>query len=62
MYSELSDEDEKKTLSKFAFICMLSFDVWVKKTIIENLVDDTLGKKNNTVSSNSSNTKAKKSK
>lgn len=45
LYSELSDEDEKKTLSKFAFICMLSFDVWVKKTIIENLVDDTLGKK-----------------
>ena len=62
LYSELSDEDEKKTLSKFAFICMLSFDVWVKKTIIENLVDDTLGKKKNTVSSNSSNTKAKKSK
>ena len=62
MYSELSDEDEKKTLSKFAFICMLSFDVWVKKTIIENLVDDTLGKKKNTVSSNSSNTKAKKNK
>lgn len=62
LYSELSDEDEKKTLSKFAFICMLSFDVWVKKTIIENLVDDTLGKKKNTVSSNSSNTKAKKNK
>ena len=36
--------------------------VWVKKTIIENLVDDTLGKKKNTVSSNSSNTKAKKNK
>ena len=62
LYSELSDEDEKKTLSKFAFICMLSFDVWVKKTIIENLVDDTLGKKKNTVSSNSSNKKAKKNK
>ena len=47
MYSEVSDVDEKKVLSNFAFICMLSFDVWVKKTIIENIVDDTLGQKKN---------------
>ena len=47
MYSEVSDADEKKVLSNFAFICMLSFDVWVKKTIIENIVDDTLGQKKN---------------
>ncbi len=45
MYADINDEDEKKILSKFAFICMLSFDVWVKKNIIENLVDGTLGKK-----------------
>ena len=47
MYSEVSDADEKKVLSNFAFICMSSFDVWVKKTIIENIVDDTLGQKKN---------------
>ena len=50
MYSEVTDPDEKKVLSKFAFICMLSFDVWVKKTIIENIMDDTLGQKKNSSS------------
>ena len=45
MYADIDDADEKKILSRFAFICMLSFDVWVKKNIIENLVDGTLGKK-----------------
>ncbi len=44
-YSDTKNPEEKKILSKFAFICMLSFDVWVKKTIIENIIDDTLGKK-----------------
>lgn len=44
-YADVKDPGEKDILSKFAFICMLSFDVWVKKTIIENIIDDTLGKK-----------------
>ena len=44
-YADVEDPEEKNILSKFAFICMLSFDVWVKKTIIENIIDDTLGKK-----------------
>lgn len=44
-FSEITDPEEKKLLSTFAFICMLSFDVWVKKNIIENIIDDTLGKK-----------------
>lgn len=44
-YSDVGDDEEKKILSKFAFICMLSFDVWIKKAIIENIIDDTLGKK-----------------
>jgi len=44
-YADVEDPGEKNILSKFAFICMLSFDVWVKKTIIENIIDDTLGKK-----------------
>ena len=32
-------EEEKDFLHKFAFICMLSFDVYVKKQVIENLID-----------------------
>lgn len=45
MYADIEDAEERKILSDFAFICMLSFDVWIKKTIIENIIDDTLGKK-----------------
>ena len=35
----LSD-DELKQLQTFAFICSLSFDVYIKKQIIEKLIDD----------------------
>lgn len=34
-----TDEKEQDFLQKFAFICMLSFDVYVKKQVIENLID-----------------------
>lgn len=44
-FDGITDPEEKKLLSTFAFICMLSFDVWVKKNIIENIIDDTLGTK-----------------
>ncbi|HJD28073.1 MAG TPA: hypothetical protein H9914_03625, partial [Candidatus Blautia avicola] len=37
-FQNVSDE-EKDFLHKFAFICMLSFDVYVKKQVIENLID-----------------------
>ncbi len=45
MYADVEDDEERSILSRFAFICMLSFDVWIKKTIIENIIDDTFGKK-----------------
>ena len=32
-------EEEKETLRTFAFICNLSFDVYVKKQIIEKMID-----------------------
>lgn len=32
--------EHQKFLKKFAFICALSFDVYVKKLIIEKLIDD----------------------
>lgn len=33
-------EDDAKLLHKFAFICMLSFDVYMKKLIIEQTIDE----------------------
>lgn len=33
-------EDEKSALQTFAFLCNLSFDVYVKKQIIEKLIDE----------------------
>ena len=36
---EDAPEDEKAFLQLFSFICMLSFDVYIKKLIIEKVVD-----------------------
>lgn len=33
------DEDDRQDMQLFAFICMLCFDVYVKKSLIENLLD-----------------------
>lgn len=35
-----ADEEEQEFLHLFSFICMLSFDVYVKKLLIEKLIDD----------------------
>lgn len=37
-FADAEDKD-KEFLQQFAFICMLSFDVYVKKQVIENLID-----------------------
>ena len=34
-------EDEADLLRTFSFICMLSYDVYIKKTIIEKMIDHT---------------------
>lgn len=47
-FEEITDEEERSKLTKFAFICMLSFDIWVKKTIIENIVDNKIDSKHKT--------------
>lgn len=36
---ENAPEDDREFLRNFAFICMLSFDVYIKKTMIESLID-----------------------
>lgn len=38
-FSEAAEEDQD-FLKKFSFICLLSFDVYVKKMLIEQLIDD----------------------
>lgn len=38
-FSEL-DEEERKFFQTFSFICMLSYDIYIKKQIIEKLVDE----------------------
>ncbi len=60
-FADVTDEEEKKLLSTFSFICLLSFDVWMKKTIIENLIDDTLGQKKEKTETPTSTKKEKKS-
>lgn len=37
---EDADEEDKDFLKKFSFICLLSFDVYIKKMLIEHLIDD----------------------
>lgn len=39
-FTEIEDEDDREFLQFFALICLLSFDVYTKKNIIENLIDD----------------------
>ena len=44
-FSDVEDEEKRRILTHFSFICMLSFDIWVKKTVIENMIDAKKGKK-----------------
>ena len=43
-FSNVQNEEEREYLHRFAFICMLSFDVYMKKQMIEAMID--LGMKN----------------
>ena len=38
-FADIEDYEERKLLSNFAFICSLSFDIWVKKSVIESIID-----------------------
>lgn len=41
-FSQVELEEDREFLITFSFICMLSFDVYVKKMIIEKLIDEQL--------------------
>ena len=44
-FSGITDEENKEELQLFAFICNLSFDVYLKKTMIEKIIDGLAEKK-----------------
>ena len=41
-FTEVEKEEDREFLETFSFICLLSFDVYVKKMIIEHLIDHRL--------------------
>lgn len=52
-----ASEEEAELLRNFSFICMLSYDVYVKKTLIEKMIDREIAKRDST--SDNSNKKKK---
>lgn len=42
LFPDVKDEKEADFLSRFAFICLLSFDAYLKKQIVERMIDETL--------------------
>lgn len=42
LFPEVTDEAKADFLSRFAVICLLSFDAYMKKQIVERLIDETL--------------------
>lgn len=45
-FTQVEDTEDREFLITFSFICMLSFDVYVKKMIIEKLIDQHLAPMN----------------
>lgn len=41
-FEQVEDDEEKKCLQMFAFISMLCFDVYMKKQMIQKMIDDNL--------------------
>lgn len=39
-FTSVEEEEDKEFLNMFSFVCMLSFDVYVKKQMIEKIIDD----------------------
>ena len=46
--ADIEDEEKRNMLTNFSFICMLSFDVYVKKMLIEKLIDSCSAKETDT--------------
>ena len=46
-FGEVQNEEEQEFLQLFSFICMLTFDVYIKKLMIEKIIDGYVEKKKN---------------
>lgn len=42
LFPEVKNEEESDFLSRFAVICLLSFDAYMKKQLVERMIDETL--------------------
>lgn len=40
MFSELQDEEQKEYLQNFAYACLLSYDIYTKRQMLERLIDE----------------------
>lgn len=38
-FQDVEDPDDKALLDTFSFVCMLSFDIYVKKMVLEKIID-----------------------
>ncbi len=47
MFSSVEGEENREFLRTFSFICMISFDIYVKRVIIERLIDTQLKEETN---------------
>lgn len=45
LFPEAKNEEEADFLSRFAVICLLSFDAYMKKILVERMIDETLSDK-----------------
>lgn len=39
-FADVEDDDDREFLQFFSLVCLLSFDVYMKKNMIESLIDD----------------------
>lgn len=46
-FADVEDDDDREFLQFFSLVCLLSFDVYMKKNMIESLIDDYTAKHTN---------------
>lgn len=44
-FSEIEDEEQRKYLRKYAYACLLSYDIYMKRQMLERLIDDNFTEK-----------------
>ena len=44
-FSEIEDEEQRKYLRKYAYACLLSYDIYMKRQMLERLIDENFTEK-----------------